>query len=117
MSVKIGINGFGRIGRLIARLSDENHEIEIVGINDPFLDVEYMVYLLKHDTVHGRFKGTVEARDGKLWISGCPCEVYACKTPAEIPWARCGAQYVLEATGKFTAMEKASAHLVGARKR
>ena len=117
MKVKVGVNGFGRIGRLIVRLSAGNPEIEIVGINDPFVDLDYMVYLLKHDTVHGSFAGTVEARDDKLWINGCPSEVYSCREPGEIPWAQCGAQYVVEATGKFTTMEKASAHLAGGAKK
>ncbi len=117
MKVKIGVNGFGRIGRLIVRIAAGNPEIEIVGINDPFVDLDYMVYLLNHDTVHGSFQGTVEARDGKFWINGRPSEVFSCKDPGEIPWAQCGAEYILEATGKFTNMEAAAAHFAGGAKK
>ena len=117
MITKVGINGFGRIGRLVFRASTENPEVDVVGINDPFIDLEYMAYMLKYDTVHGRFQGTVEVKDGKLVVNGKPVCVYACKDPAEIPWAECGAEYVAESTGVFTTVEKASSHLkAGAKK-
>ena len=117
MTIKIGINGFGRIGRLFFRAAVNNPKVEIVGINDPFIDVDYMVYMLKYDTVHGRFKGTAEARDGKLVVNGKAINVYAAMNPEEIPWSACGAEYVLESTGVFTDTEKAKAHIkAGARK-
>ncbi len=117
MAIKIGINGFGRIGRLFFRAALNNPKVEVVGINDPFIDAEYMVYMLKYDTVHGRFKGTAEVRDGKLVVNGKAINVYAAMKPEEIPWAACGAEYVLESTGVFTEIEKAKAHLkAGARK-
>ncbi|MGI6087899.1 MAG: type I glyceraldehyde-3-phosphate dehydrogenase [Kiritimatiellia bacterium] len=117
MTIKIGINGFGRIGRLFFRAASSNPKVEVVGINDPFIDVDYMVYMLKYDTVHGRFKGTAEARDGKLVVNGKAINVYAAMNPEEIPWSACGAEYVLESTGVFTDTEKAKAHIkAGARK-
>ncbi len=117
MAIKVGINGFGRIGRLFFRAALNNPKVEITGINDPFIDAEYMVYMLKYDTVHGRFKGTAEVRDGKLVVNGKPINVYAAMKPEEIPWKACGAEYVLESTGVFTEIEKAKAHLkAGARK-
>ncbi len=117
MAIKIGINGFGRIGRLFFRAALNNPQVEVVGINDPFIDAGYMVYMLKYDTVHGRFKGEVDSRDGKLVVNGKAISVYAAMKPEEIPWAACGAEYVLESTGVFTEIEKAKAHLkAGARK-
>jgi glyceraldehyde 3-phosphate dehydrogenase len=85
MAVKIGINGFGRIGRLVFRAAAENPNITVVGINDPFMDVDYMVYMTKYDSVHGRFKGEVSAEDGKLVVNGEKINVYSCMDPAEIP--------------------------------
>ena len=117
MATKVGINGFGRIGRLVFRAAVNNREIEVVGINDPFIDLEYMAYMLKYDSVHGRFKGSAEAKGGKLVVNGKPTEVYAAMKPQEIPWAACGAGYVVESTGVFTEIAKASAHLeAGAKK-
>ncbi|NLF39612.1 type I glyceraldehyde-3-phosphate dehydrogenase, partial [bacterium] len=107
MAIKVGINGFGRIGRLVFRSGVNDPDIQFVGINDPFIDAEYMVYMLKYDTVHGRFKGTVEARDGKLVVNGKAIAVYAAMKPEEIPWKECGAEIVLESTGVFTDMAKA----------
>ncbi len=113
MSVKVGINGFGRIGRLVFRAAVENPQVEVTGINDPFIDLDYMVYMLKYDTVHGPFKGTVEVRDGKLVVNGQAVAVFGEMDPAQIAWSSCGAQYVVESTGVFTTTEKASAHLKG----
>src|SRR3989339_527567 len=117
MAIKVGINGFGRIGRLFFRAAVKNSNVEIVGINDPFIDLEYMVYMLKYDSVHGRFKGTAEAKDGKFVVNGKPISVFAAMKADEIPWGSCGAEYVLESTGVFTEIEKASAHIKAGAKR
>lgn len=117
MATKIGINGFGRIGRLVFRAALSRPEVEVVGINDPFIDAEYMAYMLKYDSVHGRFKGSAEARDGKLDVNGKAIDVYSAMKPQEIPWSACGAEYIVESTGVFTTVEAATAHLkAGARK-
>jgi len=117
MLTRIGINGFGRIGRLVFRIAMNHPEVEVVGINDPFLDAEYMRYMLKYDSVHGRFKGSVESRDGKLIVNGQAIDVYANINPQEIPWGACSAEYIVESTGAFTTVEKAMAHLqAGARR-
>jgi len=115
--VNVGINGFGRIGRIVYRNALELQDINIVAINDPFIDLEYMVYMFKFDSVHGRFKGTIEAKDGKLVINGKPVAVYAERDPAAIPWGSVGADYVIESTGVFTTIAKASAHLAGGAKK
>ncbi len=118
MAIKIGINGFGRIGRLVFRAAVAQPDLyEVVGINDPFVDLDYMVYMTKYDTVHGHFKGEAAAQDGKLVVNGRPIAVYACMKPEEIPWGACGAEYVVESTGVFTDSEKASAHLKGGAKK
>ena len=117
MAVKVGINGFGRIGRLVFRASVENPDIEVLGINDPFIDLDYMVYMAKYDTVHGQFKGEISTVDGKLVVNGKKICVYACKDPSQIPWKECGAEYIVESTGVFTTTEKASAHFVGGAKK
>lgn len=117
MAIKIGINGFGRIGRLVFRAAAANPDVTVVGINDPFMDTEYMSYLTRYDTVHGRFDGEVSAEDGKLIVNGEEVAVYASMNPAEIPWKECGAEYIVESTGVFLTTEKASAHLeAGAKK-
>ena len=117
MAIKIGINGFGRIGRLAFRAACNNPDVQVVGINDPFIDLEYMKYMLQYDTVHGQFKGSIEIKDGKLVVNGNAINVYACMEPSEIPWKECGAEYVIESTGVFTTTDKASAHLkAGAKK-
>lgn len=110
MAVKIGINGFGRIGRLVFRASIDNPGIEIKGINDPFIDLEYMAYMLRYDTVHGRFEGDISTENGMLVVNGKKIAVYAALKPEEIPWKNCGAEYIVESTGVFTTSEKASAH-------
>ncbi|MBR2159808.1 MAG: type I glyceraldehyde-3-phosphate dehydrogenase [Clostridia bacterium] len=115
--VKVGINGFGRIGRLVLQASLKNPDVKVVGINDPFIDAEYMVYMMKYDTVHGRFDGEVYAKDGKLYVNGNEIKVFEERDPANIDWASCGAEYVAEATGLFTTVEKAEAHLKGGAKK
>ena len=112
----IGINGFGRIGRLVLRASLEK-DANVVAVNDPNLALEYMVYLFKYDSTHGRYKGTVEAKDGKLIVDGKEISVFNEKDPTVIPWGKCGADYVVESTGVFTTVEKASAHLGGGAKK
>ena len=115
--VKIGINGFGRIGRLVFRASLSKDGAQVVAINDPFIDLEYMVYMLKYDSIHGRFKGTIEIKDGKLVVNGNEITVFNCMDPKDIPWASVGAEYVVESTGVFTTTEKASAHFNGGAKK
>lgn len=117
MAVKIGINGFGRIGRLVFRAAIENPEVEIKGINDPFIDLEYMTYMLKYDSVHGQFQGTVSVENGMLVVNGNKIAVYALKDPSEIKWSECGAEYIVESTGVFTTTDKASAHFKGGAKK
>jgi glyceraldehyde 3-phosphate dehydrogenase len=117
MVVKVGINGFGRIGRIVMRNALLHPDIEVVAINDPFIDLTYMVYMFKYDSVHGRFKGKVETKDGKLIIEGKPITVYAEKEPAKIGWGAAGAEYIIESTGVFTTIEKASQHLQGGAKK
>ncbi|EGF77712.1 hypothetical protein BATDEDRAFT_20632 [Batrachochytrium dendrobatidis JAM81] len=118
MVVQVGINGFGRIGRLVFRASLEKSSlVQVTHINDPFIDLDYMVYLLKFDSTHGRFKGQVEAKDGKLVVNGQAVSISACKDPKEIPWGVAKADYVVESTGVFTTTEKASAHFAGGAKK
>ena len=118
MSIKVGINGFGRIGRLVFRAAVKQPDtFEIVGINDPFIDVDYMVYMVKYDTMHGHFDGDIKAEDGKLVVNGRKINVFAEKDPADIPWGKINAEYVVESTGVFATTEKASAHIkAGAKK-
>jgi len=115
--VRVGINGFGRIGRLVTRAAIAHPNTKVVAINDPFMDVEYMVYQLKYDSVHGRFKGTVEAIDGKLVINGEHVATFTAKNPNEIPWGSVGADYVCESTGVFTSSDGARKHLEGGAKK
>ena len=115
--VKIGINGFGRIGRLVFRAALGNPNVQVVGINDPFIDLEYMKYMLKYDSIHGQFKGEIGDKNGKLLVNGKEIAVFAEKDPAAIKWSDCGAEYVAEATGVFTTVEKASAHFAGGAKK
>ncbi len=117
MAIKVGINGFGRIGRLVFRAAVANPEIQVVGINDPFIDLDYMVYMVRYDTVHGQFKGDISIQDGKLVVNDEVANVYACMNPAEIPWKECGAEYIVESTGVFTTIDKASAHFAGGAKK
>ncbi|KAG0171136.1 hypothetical protein DFQ28_003898 [Apophysomyces sp. BC1034] len=117
MTVNAGINGFGRIGRIVLRASLQNPNVNVVAINDPFIDLDYMVYMFKYDSTHGRYQGTVEQRDGKLVVDGQEIAVYDKRDPAEIPWKDHGADYVVESTGVFTTVDKASAHLKGGAKK
>lgn len=115
--VKIGINGFGRIGRLVLRAAAERKDVEVVGINDPFLDVDYAKYLFEYDSIHGKFNGNVKVKDGMLVVNGKKIAFYAQKDPSLIPWTECGAEYIVESTGVFTSYDKAEAHLkAGAKK-
>ncbi len=118
MAIKIGINGFGRIGRLVFRAAmSQPDKFEIVAINDPFIDLNYMVYMTKYDTVHRKFNGNIFAKSGKLIVNGKQVSVYGYKDPSEIPWKNDGVEYVIECTGVFCTKEKASAHLkAGAKK-
>jgi len=117
MSVKIGINGFGRIGKLTCQAALSKGEVEVVSINDPFITSDYMAYMLKYDTIHGRFEGEVRAEEGKLIINGKEIKVYNEMEPKNIPWGADGVEYVLECSGVFTTLEKANAHLeAGAKK-
>ena len=117
MAIKVGINGFGRIGRLVFRAAAKRDDIEIVGVNDPFIGLDYMEYMLRYDTVHGRFDGSIEVDGDAFKVNGKEIAVYDCMDPAEIPWSACGADYVVESTGVFTVTDKASAHLKGGAKK
>lgn len=117
MKVKVGINGFGRIGKLILRASFERDDIEVVGINDPFMTAEYAKYMLEHDSIHGHFNKEVKATENGLIVEGREIKFYTQLNPEEIPWIECGAEYVAEATGKFTTLEGAKKHLVAGAKK
>jgi len=108
--IKIGINGFGRIGRLAFRAAMKKENVQVVAIND-LLDVDYLAYLLKYDSVHGRFDGTIETNEGKLIVNGSEIRITAERNPADIKWNNVGADYVLECTGFFNTIDKASSHL------
>jgi len=117
MVFKAGINGFGRIGRLVMRASLSHPEVAVVAINEPFMDLDYMIYLFKYDSTHGRFKGDVHAKDGKLVIDNHVITVFAEKDPSKIPWGQSGADYVVESTGVFLDIPKCEAHInAGAKK-
>ena len=116
MTIKVGINGFGRIGRFVFRASVEREDIEVVGIND-LIDVDYMAYMLKYDSTHGRFKGTVEVVDGNLVVNGKSIRVTAERDPADLKWSDIGAETVVESTGFFLTDETARKHIeAGAKK-
>mmetsp|Transcript_20143 Transcript_20143/g.47073 ORF Transcript_20143/g.47073 Transcript_20143/m.47073 type:complete len:338 (+) Transcript_20143:92-1105(+) len=118
MTIPIGINGFGRIGRLVARVAaQEDSGVCLVSINDPFIDLQYMVYMFKYDSTHGRFKGTVETDGEALIINGRRIHVHSERDPKAIPWGRDGAVYVVESTGVFTTEATASSHLAGGAKK
>ncbi len=116
MAIKVGINGFGRIGRLVFRAACTKPEIEVVGIND-LIDVEYMAYMLKYDSTHGKFDGSVEVKDGNLIVNGKTIRVTAERDPANLKWDAVNAEYVVESTGLFLTREKAEAHLKAGAKR
>merc|ERR1712031_46300 len=113
----MGINGFGRIGRLVFRAALANPAVSVKAVNDPFMDLKYMVYQLKYDSVHGKFPGTIAIKEeaGKefLVVNGNDIQIFHEKDPAAIPWGSCGAEYICESTGVFTAKEKAELHLKG----
>lgn len=114
--IKVGINGFGRIGRLVFRAAQERDDVQIVGIND-LIDVDYMAYMLKYDSTHGQFKGDVEVKDGKLIVNGNAIRVTSEKNPANLNWGEIGAEYVVESTGLFLTKEAAQGHIdAGAKK-
>ncbi|MBQ9412131.1 MAG: type I glyceraldehyde-3-phosphate dehydrogenase, partial [Oscillospiraceae bacterium] len=116
MSIKIGINGFGRIGRNVMRASLNHPEIEIVGVND-LCEPEYLAYMLKYDTMQGKFKGEVGSYEAGIVVNGKKIPVFAKRDPAEIPWGEIGAEYVIESTGLFLTKEKAQGHIkAGAKK-
>ena len=114
--IKVGINGFGRIGRLVFRAAQKRDDIVVVGIND-LIDVEYMAYMLKYDTMHGQFDGSVEIKNGNLVVNGNEIRVTAEKDPANLRWNEVGAEYVVESTGLFLTKEKAQAHITAGAKK
>lgn len=116
MTIKVGINGFGRIGRIVFRAAQEHSDIEIVAIND-LLDAEYMAYMLKYDSTHGRFNGTVEVKDGHLVVNGKTIRITAEKDPANLKWNEVGVDVVAEATGIFLTDETARKHIVASAKK
>ena len=115
--VKLGINGFGRIGRLAFRYAMTRSDVDVVAINDPFVDPDYMVYMLKYDSVHGRFNGEVKAAGNNLVVNGKKIAIHSSMNPAEIPWAKDGVEYVAECTGVFLTQESAKAYLDGGAKK
>ncbi|ULB33625.1 MULTISPECIES: type I glyceraldehyde-3-phosphate dehydrogenase [Proteiniphilum] len=108
--IKVGINGFGRIGRLVFRAAQNRDDIQVVGIND-LLDVNYIAYMLKYDTIHGQYSGSIEVKDGNLVVNGKTIRVTAERNPADLKWNKVGAEYVVESTGLFLTKEKAQAHI------
>ncbi|XP_024021093.1 glyceraldehyde-3-phosphate dehydrogenase GAPCP2, chloroplastic isoform X2 [Morus notabilis] len=115
---KVGINGFGRIGRLVLRVAASRDDIDVVAVNDPFIDAKYMAYMFKYDSTHGLFKGTLRVVDeSTLEINGKQVKIVSKRDPAEIPWGDYGAEYVVESSGVFTTIEKASAHKKGGAKK
>ena len=117
MSIKVGVNGFGRIGRLVFRASLDKADIEILGINDPFMSPDYVAYMLKYDTIHGRFDGEIAHDDSSITVNGRKIAFFDKKDPKDIPWGQTGVEYVADATGIFHSKEMAQAHLdAGAKK-
>ena len=108
--IKVGINGFGRIGRLVFRAAQQRNDIQIVGIND-LLDLDYIAYMLKYDTIHGQFNGDIEVKDGNLVVNGKKVRVTSERNPADLKWNEVGAEYVVESTGLFLTKDKAQAHI------
>ncbi|KAI6929044.1 Glyceraldehyde-3-phosphate, partial [Hortaea werneckii] len=117
MVVKVGINGFGRIGRIVFRNAVEHPDIDIVACNDPFIEPHYAAYMLKYDSTHGVFKGSIEIDGQNLIVNGKKVRFHMEKDPAAIPWSETGAEYIVESTGVFTTTEKAQAHLKGGAKK
>lgn len=117
MKTKIGINGFGRIGRLILRACLERSDVEVVGINDPFISADYADYMLRYDTIHGKLNAKVSHTENSLIVNGKKIRMFAEKEPNLIDWSSCGAEYIAEATGKFTSQEGAELHFKGGAKK
>jgi len=117
MVVTIGINGFGRIGRLVFRVGEKDHCVDCAAINDPFLSTEHMAYLLKYDSTHGKFDGEISFGDDYLEVNGKRITVFSCRKPEEIPWGECKVNTVVESTGVFTKKDDAAKHLVGGAER
>ncbi|KAL4773436.1 glyceraldehyde-3-phosphate dehydrogenase [Aspergillus nidulans var. acristatus] len=117
MAPKVGINGFGRIGRIVFRNAIEAGTVDVVAVNDPFIETHYAAYMLKYDSQHGQFKGTIETYDEGLIVNGKKIRFHTERDPANIPWGQDGAEYIVESTGVFTTQEKASAHLKGGAKK
>jgi len=117
--IKIGINGFGRIGRLVARVALQSEDVELVAINDPFISTDYMTYMFKYDTVHGTWKhGDIYVKDAKTLVFGSQeVTAFSSRNPEDIPWGEAGAEYVVESTGVFTEKAKAAAHFKGGAKK
>jgi len=116
-TIKVGINGFGRIGRLVLRAAKLNPRIQVVAINDPFIPADYMKYMFQYDTVHGRYQGTLASEDGWLIVDGKKIKVSNELDPTKIQWGEAGADYVVESTGKFLTEAGASKHFVGGAKK
>ena len=117
MGIKVGINGFGRIGRMVFRAGLKNPNIEFVAVNDPFMPPDYMAYMLKYDTMHGRYDGTIEYDENSITVDGKKVLFFAEMDPKNIPWGKVGADYVVESTGVFLTKEKAQAHIDGGAKK
>lgn len=111
MKTQIGINGFGRIGRLVFRAALTRDDVEVVGLNDPFMTPDYMAYMLRYDTMHGKFQGDIAYEDGFLIVNGKKIAVFAAKEPKDIPWGKVGADYVVESTGQHLTKEKCQGHI------
>lgn len=116
MPLKVGINGFGRIGRLVLRAALDQG-VDVVAVNDPFIDLDYMVYMFRYDSTHGVYNGEVKIEGGKLVINGKAMSVYSERDPANIPWSKDAAEYIVDSTGCFTTIDKAGAHMKGGAKK
>jgi len=117
MAIKVGINGFGRIGRIVFRNAVEHEDVEVVAVNDPFIEPKYAEYMLRYDSTHGLFKGDIKVEGNNLVVNGKTVRFYTERDPAAIPWSESGAYYIVESTGVFTTTDKAKAHLKGGAKK
>jgi len=115
--IRVGINGFGRIGRLVMRAANSNPNVQVVAVNDPFIPLDYMKYMLKYDSTHGRFPGDLSISGDKLMVDGNAVQVSGEKDPSSIPWGAAGADFVVESTGVFTSLEAAGKHQAGGAKK
>ena len=117
MGIKVGINGFGRIGRMVFRAGLDNENIEFLGINDPGMTPDYMAYMLRYDTMHGQYTGDISYTDNSIIVNGKEIKVFAEFKPEQIPWGEIGVEYVVESTGFFLTQEAAKGHIeAGAKK-